>query len=269
MDGVDFSARSRTPFETNVTAHDGLITQSGGSPSGTPIRSAFRVLPNEVLRYLADFVAGKPIALVRLATTCKDLKKALDPYVQQYAQLDRSRKVSSLQGFLTLLEYGKTAPKQFAFEGKLRPFRAELFSTLGNRILALPAKEREQACKAFIAALEQYDAVPTEPLQRVLYAAKKGAPHMELVEQAAVGRSMSACRTCENLPALQEIAAKFGVCSPEGLHKMKMEAASKAVSRGMDRQQAAKRFGLPADSLEQLESDDDDIGLRWTESFFE
>ena len=54
---------------------------------------------------------------------------------------DRSRKVSSLQSFLTLLEHGKTAPKQFVFEGKLRPLREELLATLGNRILALPAKD--------------------------------------------------------------------------------------------------------------------------------
>jgi hypothetical protein len=262
MDGVGFSARSGKQFETEVDEDD--------KKNPPEIRSAFGALPNDVLRYLADFVAGKPIALVRLATTCKGLKNALDPYVQQYAQLDRSRKVSSLQSFLTLLEYGKTAPKQFVFEGKLRPFREELLATLGNRILALPAEEREQACEAFIAALKQYDAEQTGTLKRALYAANKGVPHMELVEQAAVSSSLLSCGACENLPALQEIAAQFGVCSPEGLHKMKLEAAYKAVSRGMDRQQAAKRFDVPVDRLqEQLEPDDDDFGLRWTETFFE
>jgi len=261
MNGVGFSARSGTQFETEGA--------KGDKKNPPEIRSAFGALPNDVLRYLADFVAGKPIALVRLATTCKGLKKALDPYVQQYAQLDCCRKVSSLQSFLTLLGYGKTAPKLFVFEGKLRPFREELLATLGNRILALPAKEREQACEAFIAALDQYDAEQTGPLKRALYAAKKGVPHMELIEQAAVSSSLLSCGACENLPALQEIAAQFGVCSPEGLHKMKLEAAYKAVSRGMDREEAAKRFRIPADSLKQPESDDDDFGLRWTESFFE
>jgi hypothetical protein len=209
----------------------------------------------ELLVYLARFVASDLPALGRLGTTCRDMREAVDPLVkrlraEQHATLASSREVGSLQSLRVLLEEGTTAPTFF----KQRPLRAALFATLASRIAALPMSEQREArdllTKAMIAGLDPVEKAPVgASLEAGNLLTKTMIAGLDPVEKAAVESSIGACRNCENLAAVMELAGERGVISSAGLAEMKFAAACAARSRGMSWRQARDSFGIPADDL--------------------
>lgn len=241
-----------------------LPPQSINAPSTRPNQtSALRVLPKDVLLYLSEFLADDPLALAHLAATCSDMRQALDPYVQRYTCGDRSNKADSLERYQTLLKYGATREELHTSTGKLPPFRAELLATLGRRILALPVEDRPKAYEGFIEAVRQYGGAPTPSLDQAVSAAEKGIAHLQAVEKATIDGSIQACRRCENLKELRELAARCGVCSPEGIAEMKFAAACGQVSRGATWEAARGLFGIAFDKHQEQREYEYDIALNW------
>ena len=234
--------------ESTTPELDNLPRQLRSPDTSRPIQSAFDVLPSELLVHLAYFVASKPVALMHLSATCSGIHNVLAQHVEQYAVLDQSRKVSSLQSFMASLKQGVTGPKLFTFEGELKPFRAVLLATLGNRILALPSGERDRARQAFIKAVNDYDGKRPPDLENALNAANQGLAFLQGVEYAAVTSSLPTCGSCGDLATLKALAADLGVCSSEGLDRMKIEAARNALS-SMGDQQACALFEIPLDGV--------------------
>jgi hypothetical protein len=263
-------ARNDASKLEDLMSDQGAEQEPRKSADASPMRSAFDALPHDVFRYFAHFV--DPLALVRLASTSKRMRKTLGPDAPQYALLDRCRKVSSLQSFKELLAHDATVAKVFTLNGKLQPFRAALVATLGSRILALPSHERDEARKAFIAAAEQCPEPRPPALKNALSAAKEGLVRLQSDEHAAVTSSLLTCETCQDLTAVQELAAERGVCSEEGFDRMKLAAARAALSKGLSSQQACDRFDIPHDKRETLWAEsgyDDDFGIGWSGEFFE
>jgi hypothetical protein len=241
-----------------------LPKQAINSPSTRPNQtSALRVLPREVLLYLSEFLADEPLALARLAATCSDMRQALDPSVQRYTWGDRSNKADSLERYQTLLKYGSTGGELHTSTGKLPPFRAELLATLGRRILALPVEDRPKAYEAFMEAVRQHSGPTTPALDEAVRAAENGIAHLQAVEKATIDGSMQACRRCGNLKELRALAARCGVCSPEGIAEMKFAAACGQVSRGATWEAARGLFGIAFDKHQEQREYEYDIALNW------
>jgi hypothetical protein len=236
-----------------------------------PQTSALIRLSKDIRNCLFEFLAGEPRALTRLAATCRDMREALVPYVQHYTWHDRSKNAHSLERFQALLTYGADREGLFTSNGRLQLFRADLLATLGRRILALPSENRAEALTGFIAAAEGCDGQQTESLKSALDDAKKGLAHLQSAEQKAVERTLRECRTCADLAAVQELAARHGICSPEGLAEMKFAAACGKVSgqSKMSWAQARELFGIPFSKAQEQREYEYDVMLNWRDRFYE
>jgi hypothetical protein len=277
-------ARTITPFEyeTDCPSEEGKLPISTTPELGELSKrenvpasarqtrtSALQELPKDILHLVFDFLAGEPQALVRLAASCRDMKAALDPYVQHYTWRDRGSRAYSLEKFQRLLDYGvggRDLPLSIAKQPR---FRAELLTMLGRRILALPAADRSKACKAFIDAVEQYNGQKSSTLETTYSAAKQGVAHLEAVEKAAVDGSLPTCRRCNNLTEVMEVAATRGICSVEGLAEMKFAAACGKVAAGSTWGEARALFALPNDTNQAQREYDYDVMLNWRDRFYE